>query len=91
MHAVHTYKRLGVPLTMARTRWMFGFQRRFVRTWECDTDMPHEGPLPQTSHTAAIVIPNFVELTGDILSEAPKAPQASYKTTSEHEATPTPH
>ena len=33
---------------------MFGLQRRLVRTWECDTDMPHEGRLLQTSHTAAM-------------------------------------
>src|SRR5690606_25537509 len=44
------------PLTSARTRWMFGFQRRFVRRCECDTDMPHEGFLPQTSHTEAMVL-----------------------------------
>ena len=34
---------------------MFGFQRRFVRRCECDTDMPHEGFLPHTSHTEAMV------------------------------------
>jgi hypothetical protein len=28
---VHTLTRLGVPPTIARTRWMFGFQRRLVR------------------------------------------------------------
>ena len=33
---------------------MFGFQRRLVRRWECDTDMPHEGFLPHTSHTEAM-------------------------------------
>lgn len=32
---------------------MFGFQRRLVRRWECDTDLPNEGFLPQTSHTLA--------------------------------------
>src|SRR4051794_3922409 len=53
MHEVQTFTRRGVPLTSARTRWMFGFQRRFVRTCECDTDRPHDGCLPQTSHTAA--------------------------------------
>ena len=31
-----------------------GFQRRFVRRCECDTDMPHDGPLPQTSHVDAM-------------------------------------
>ncbi len=33
---VHTLRRFGVEPTMARTRWMFGFQRRFVRRWECE-------------------------------------------------------
>ena len=51
---VQTLTRLAEPLTRARTRWMLGFQRRFVRRWECDTDMPQEGCLPHTSHTAAI-------------------------------------
>ena len=54
MQPVQTWTRLGVPSTIARTRWMLGFQRRFVRTCECDTDMPHEGCLPHTSHTDAI-------------------------------------
>jgi len=31
MHEVHTFKWVGVPFTSARTRWMFGSQRRFVR------------------------------------------------------------
>ena len=53
-HPVHTFSRLGVPSTRARTRWMFGFQRRLVRRCECDTDMPHEGFLPHTSQTEAI-------------------------------------
>src|SRR5690606_7413072 len=52
---VHTCTRLGEPSTRARTRWMFGFQRRFVRRWECDTDMPQERFLPHTSHTEAMV------------------------------------
>ncbi len=29
---VHTDTRLGEPLIRARTDWMFGFHRRFVRT-----------------------------------------------------------
>jgi hypothetical protein len=37
----------------ARTVWMFGFHRRWVRRCECETDMPKPGPLPQMSHTAA--------------------------------------
>jgi hypothetical protein len=27
-----------------------------VRRWECDTDMPHEGFLPHTSHTEAMIL-----------------------------------
>ena len=54
MQPVQTWSRLGAPLTMARTRWMFGFQRRFVRRWEWLTDMPKPGFLPQMSQTAAI-------------------------------------
>lgn len=53
---VHTLTRFLLPpgwLT-ARTDWMFGFHRRLVRRWECDTDLPKPGPFPQTSHTAAI-------------------------------------
>src|ERR1700691_5342242 len=53
MQEVHTFRRLGVPDTIARTVWMFGFQRRRVRTGECDTLLPKPGPLPQTSQTEA--------------------------------------
>ena len=48
---VHTLTRLGVPFTMARTRWMFGFQRRFVRRCEWLSFMPKIGFLPHTSQT----------------------------------------
>lgn len=34
---VQTLRRLGVPLTIARTRWMLGLKRRLVRRCECDT------------------------------------------------------
>jgi hypothetical protein len=34
MQEVHTESRRGEPFTMARTFWMFGFQRRLVRRWE---------------------------------------------------------
>ena len=54
MQAVQAFTRRGAPFTMARTRWIFGLQRRFVRTWEWETDMPQDGPFPHTSHTAAI-------------------------------------
>ena len=51
---VQTLMRLGEPSTMARTRWMFGFQRRFVRRWEWLTAMPKPGRLLQISHTEDI-------------------------------------
>ena len=54
MQLVHTWSRFGVPFTMARTRWMLGFQRRLVRRWEWLIDMPNDGCFPQTSHTAAM-------------------------------------
>jgi len=50
---VQVLSRRRVPPTTACTVWMFGFQRRLVRRWEWDTDMPKPGPLPQTSQTAA--------------------------------------
>jgi hypothetical protein len=54
MHDVQTWTRLGVPPTIARTRWMFGFHLRLVRRWEWLMLMPNDGRLPQTSQTAAI-------------------------------------
>jgi hypothetical protein len=54
MQEVQTCMRLVLPFTIARTRWMLGFQRRFVRTWEWLIVMPNEGFFPQTSHTAAM-------------------------------------
>ena len=59
-HEVHTFTRLGVPLTIARMRWMFGFQRRLVRTCECEMECPKLGPLAQTSQLAATVSPEIV-------------------------------
>src|ERR1700728_419211 len=53
MQDVHTFRRLGVPFTIARRGWMFGFQRREVRMCENDTFLPKPGPLPQTSQTEA--------------------------------------
>ncbi len=53
MHDVHTASRRGEPSTRARTFWMFGFQRRFVRTCEWLMLIPKDGFLPQSSHTAA--------------------------------------
>src|SRR6516165_10580691 len=55
MQEVHTYRRLGVPPTSARTRWTFGFQRRRVRRCECETLLPKPGLLPQMSQTEATV------------------------------------
>ena len=54
MQEVHTCSRRGLPPTMARTRWMLGFHRRFVRRCEWLTLIPNEGRFPQTSHTDAI-------------------------------------
>ncbi len=55
-HEVHTLRRLGAPPTTARTRWMFGFQRREVRRCECEMELPKDGLLPQTSQLAATMI-----------------------------------
>ena len=55
-HDVQTVIRRRVPgATSARTVCTFGFHRRWVRRWECETDMPKPGPLPQTSQTLATV------------------------------------
>ena len=54
-HPVHTFRRFGAPFTSARTRWMFGFQRRLVRRCEWETFMPNDGFLPQMSQTDAMV------------------------------------
>lgn len=54
MQLVHALMRPGVPSTSARTRWMFGSQRRLFRLWENVTDLPNQGFLPQMSQTAAI-------------------------------------
>ena len=53
MQDVQTLSRLGLPATMARTRWIFGFQRRLVFFFDQGTLWPKPGPFPQTSHTAA--------------------------------------
>jgi hypothetical protein len=54
MQRVQTFSRFGEPFTRARTGWMLGFQRRFVRIWECETLFPNPGPRPQTSQVAAM-------------------------------------
>jgi hypothetical protein len=55
MHEVQTLRRFGLPSTIVRTRWMFGFQRRLVRRCEWEMLLPKLGLLPQTSHVAATV------------------------------------
>ena len=75
---VHTLTLRTVPgATWARTGWMFGFQRRWVRRWECETLMPKPGPLPHTSHTAATPV-TPIELgrpeTADRKKDNPKHP-----------------
>src|SRR5207249_9296783 len=62
-HDVHTCTRFGLPLTSARTRCTFGFQRRFVRRCEWLRRMPKRGFLPHTSQTDAIV-GNLSQRTG---------------------------
>ena len=60
MQEVQTLMRFGEPSMSARTRWMFGSQRRLVRRWECETFIPKFGFLPQTSQTAAMTSYPFV-------------------------------
>jgi hypothetical protein len=54
MQEVQTLRRRGLPLTIARTRWMLGYQRLLVRRCEWLTLMPTDECLPQTSQTAAM-------------------------------------
>lgn len=58
MHEVHTFSRLGVLPTNARTRWMFGFQRRLVLRCEWETLCPKLGLFPQISQFAATMTPS---------------------------------
>jgi hypothetical protein len=57
MQDVQTFKRFGVPPTLACTVWMFGSNRRLVRRCEWEIACPKPGPLPQTSQLAATVAP----------------------------------
>ena len=50
---VHTLRRFGVPLTVARTRWMLGSKRRFVILRDHGRLLPKPGFLAQMSQTAA--------------------------------------
>src|SRR3954447_23199296 len=52
---VQTLSRLGAPLTVARTRWMFGSNRRLVILRDHGRLLPNPGPLAQMSQTAATV------------------------------------
>jgi hypothetical protein len=54
MQLVQAFTRVCVPLTKARTRWMFGSQRRLFRLCENVTDLPKNGFFPQISQTAAM-------------------------------------
>src|SRR3954470_1101978 len=51
---VHTYARVGEPLSRMRTRWRFGSKRRFVATIECERLWPNAGFFPQTEQTLDI-------------------------------------
>ena len=66
---VQTLSRFGVAPTMARTRWMLGFQRRLVRRWECETEWPKDGFLPQTSQLAATGV--LLMLLGHAIGQDP--------------------
>src|SRR6478735_7998858 len=53
---VHTFTRFGVPLTVARTRWMLGSNRRRVAFLDHGRLLPKPGFLAQMSQTAATVM-----------------------------------
>ena len=59
---------LGVPPTVTRMLWMFGFQRRGVRRWECEMLLPKLGFLPQTSQVAA---------TGELQTKGERRPTSA--------------
>src|SRR5262245_40157849 len=64
MHDVQALTRFGAPLTIARTRWMFGFHRRLVRRCEWLTAMPNDGFLPHTPQTDAMT--GYLEPNGEM-------------------------
>ena len=68
---VQTLTRLGVPLMVARTRWMLGLKRRFVILRDQGRLFPKPGFLAQMSQTAATVHSDPFE--GDV----PKGPHAT--------------
>src|ERR1700753_3147326 len=55
MQLVQTRTRLATPLVTALTCCRFGFQRRRVTLCACEMLLPNCGPLPQSSHTCAMV------------------------------------
>ena len=57
---VQTLTRLTSPSTTARTRWMFGFQERFVFRWEWLTLLPDSSPFAQNSQTFAMCYTSFI-------------------------------
>src|SRR5687768_7506726 len=73
MQPVHTCRRFGEPSTTTRTRWMFGFHRRFVRRCEWLTFMPKLGCFPQISQTAAMT--GYLECIGRGPSAAAQDPE----------------
>jgi hypothetical protein len=57
MHLVQTRERRTPPLAVTmRTRLRFGSQRRRVLLLAWETLFPVTGPLPQISHTLAMII-----------------------------------
>src|SRR5690606_4905922 len=61
---VQTLSFFLVPPTIARTVWMLGFQRRFVRRWECEMLWPKLGDLAHTSHVEATGVSSVVRRRG---------------------------
>ena len=55
MQLVQTRIRFGAPFTRALTACRFTFHRRRVTLCACEMLLPNCGPLPQMSHTCAIV------------------------------------
>ena len=52
---VQTLRRLGVPLTIARTRWMLGAKRRLVLLRDPGRLFPKPARIAEISHTGAPV------------------------------------
>ena len=53
MQEAQTFRRFGLPATVARTRWILGSQRRLVFFFDQGTLWPKPGLFPHTSQTAA--------------------------------------